>query len=200
MTICPRSTASELLFNGNEADTGATVLLADPRVIDIMAAQAYYQPDSAQSDRAQQQPWGQQQPSYPQQAYNNNNGYAQQQYPQQQYQQQQYQQQYSNGKPSQPYAAPSGNPPQSYGGGQEAYNPNAADPAPFSQETEKTGERFRPKKRLNDPIFLFLYLASLVGFAVLSGIAISTFVSVGGLGGGVGNDQQGGTGSSITLD
>jgi hypothetical protein len=166
-----------------------------------MAAQAYYQPERGQLDG--QQPWGQQ-PSYPQQAYNNNGGYSQQQqqYPQQQYQQQQYPQPgYQNGKPSQPYAAPSGGPPpQSYGGGQEAYNPNAADPAPFSQETKETGERFRPKKRLNDPIFLFLYLASVVGFAVLSAIAISTFVSVGGLGGGVGNGTQGGTGTAVTLD
>lgn len=74
------------------------------------------------------------------------------------------------------------------------------DTAPFSQANEKTGERLNPKKRLNDPIPLIFYIASLAGFAVLSGIAIKSFIDVNGLGGGFGDNTQGGTGSSITLD
>lgn len=57
-----------------------------------------------------------------------------------------------------------------------------------------------PKPRLNDPIFLALFIASVAGFAVLSGIAIKTFVDVNGLGGGLGNARQGGTGTAVTLD
>lgn len=74
------------------------------------------------------------------------------------------------------------------------------DTAPFSQVNEKTGERMNPKKRLNDPIPLVLYIASLAGFAVLSGIAIKSFIDVNGLNGGFGDSAQGGTGSSITLN
>lgn len=107
-------------------------------------------------------------------------------------------------KPSQPYAPPPTN------GQQGGYNANGnpeygngtgfSDTAPFSQATEKTGARFKPKSRLNDPIFLVLYIANLAGFAVLSGIAISTFISENGLGGGFGDGSQGGTGSSVTLN
>ncbi|KAH9931154.1 plasma-membrane choline transporter-domain-containing protein [Epithele typhae] len=59
------------------------------------------------------------------------------------------------------------------------------------------GDRFKPKKRINDPIFLILFIAQLVGFVVISVIVISSFVSNGGLGGGVGG---GNTGTSVTLD
>ena len=71
------------------------------------------------------------------------------------------------------------------------------DTAPFSQANEKTGARFKPRKRLNDPIFLVLFLASFAGFCVLSGIAISEFIQQNGLGGGLG---QGEGGDSATLD
>lgn len=157
-----------------------------------MSAQEYYQ-NSA--------------PPPPQQAYQPNN--------------QQYAFNQGNGgggdwsmKPSQPYAdqsyaPPSGpphgqsypppsGPPQGdaeYGGGNKY-----GDTAPFSQATEKTGARFRPKARLKDPIFLVLFIAVVAGWAVLSALAIRTFSDLNGLGGGMGNATQGGTGSSITLD
>ncbi|EIW70886.1 hypothetical protein TREMEDRAFT_29308 [Tremella mesenterica DSM 1558] len=95
--------------------------------------------------------------------------------------------------PSQPYAQPDPNiEAQSYG--------PLPDTAPFSQATEKTGTRFAPKKRLNDPIFLILFIAAVAGFAVVSGLAISSFISVNGLGGGFGSASSGQTGSSVTLD
>ncbi|KAI0369721.1 DUF580-domain-containing protein [Pilatotrama ljubarskyi] len=59
------------------------------------------------------------------------------------------------------------------------------------------GERFKPKKRINDPIFLILFIAQLVGFIIISAITISKFSSSGGLGGGVGSDN---TGTRVTLD
>lgn len=82
-----------------------------------------------------------------------------------------------------------------YGGGNKF-----GDTAPFSQATEKTGARFRPKSRLRDPIFLVLFLGAIIGWIVLSVIALRTFVSLDGLGGGLGNQNQGVTGTSITLD
>ncbi|WVQ67890.1 protein PNS1 [Kwoniella botswanensis] len=135
--------------------------------------------------------------------YNQGGGYPQQQ---QQYQPPQTQGQGQYGmKPSQPYAPPQP-PPQQPGYGDNSYHPESGGPpayvdtAPFSQANEKTGQRLNPRKRLNDPIFLVLFLAALAGFAVVSGIAIKSFVEVGGLGGGFGNGSQGGTGSSVTLD
>ncbi|KAI0769458.1 DUF580-domain-containing protein [Trametes elegans] len=59
------------------------------------------------------------------------------------------------------------------------------------------GERFKPKKRINDPIFLVLFIAQLVGFAIISAITISKFVKSDGLGGGAGS---GNTGNSVTLN
>lgn len=59
------------------------------------------------------------------------------------------------------------------------------------------GERFKPKKRVNDPIFLILFLLQLAGFAALSGIVISSYIKSGGLGGGLGKSS---TGTSITLN
>ncbi|RPD78068.1 DUF580-domain-containing protein [Lentinus tigrinus ALCF2SS1-7] len=66
------------------------------------------------------------------------------------------------------------------------------------QKSPYEGERFKPKKRINDPIFLILFIAQLAGFIVISVITLSKFTGdAGGLGGGVGSD---GTGSSITLN
>ncbi|KZT21437.1 DUF580-domain-containing protein [Neolentinus lepideus HHB14362 ss-1] len=59
------------------------------------------------------------------------------------------------------------------------------------------GDRFKPKKRINDPIFLVLFVAVFAGFCVLSGIAISQWIKDGGLGGGLG---RGSTGTAVTLD
>lgn len=105
-------------------------------------------------------------------------------------------------KPSQPYALqPSYPPPQS-----GPYDPEGAterkwgDSAPFSQQTENTGQRLNPKSRLNDPIFLILFLVNLGGWAAVSAIAIKSFIAADGLGGGFGSSTQGGTGSGITLN
>ncbi|OBZ70731.1 Protein PNS1 [Grifola frondosa] len=59
------------------------------------------------------------------------------------------------------------------------------------------GDRFKPKKRINDPIFLILFIAQHAGFAVLSVIVISKWVTTGGLGGGIGG---GNTGNAVTLN
>lgn len=96
-----------------------------------------------------------------------------------------------NMRPSQPYASTN---PET--GGQPVYQ----DTAPFSQANEKTGERMNPRKRVNDIIPLILFIAAVIGFAVVSGIAIHSFVQVNGLGGGMGDSSIGRTGTSITLD
>ncbi|WWC70439.1 protein PNS1 [Kwoniella pini CBS 10737] len=168
-----------------------------------MSAQQYYQNGTGDVGQYNQQRGYEN--NYAQQGY----GQQQQNYPQQQYQpppgppQEQGQGGY-NMKPSQPYAPP---PPQEQqqqqqtgGYGENGAPPAYVDTAPFSQADEKTGQRLNPKKRLNDPIFLVLFIAAVAGFAVLSGIAIKSFINVGGLGGGFGNNTQGGTGSSVTLD
>ena len=104
-------------------------------------------------------------------------------------------------KPSQPYAQSQAPPPPTNGGQAEnAGGKLYGDTAPFSQANEKTGARFRPKTRINDIVFLVLFIAAVAGFAILSGIAIHSFISVNGLGGGFGDASQGGTGSSVTLD
>ncbi|BEJ17676.1 hypothetical protein CspHIS471_0610770 [Cutaneotrichosporon sp. HIS471] len=113
---------------------------------------------------------------------------------------------YSNSYPppagppaGQPTASPAGMqyPDPEYGG---AGGNKFGDTAPFSQATEKTGARFRPKSRIRDPIFLVLFIAAIGGWVALSVISLRTFVSLNGLGGGLGNQVQGGTGTGITLD
>ncbi|KAI6040322.1 plasma-membrane choline transporter-domain-containing protein [Pisolithus marmoratus] len=79
-------------------------------------------------------------------------------------------------------------------------------PAPYPYQTYDQGDtkspyeggRFQPKKRVNDPIFLILFILQLLGFAALSGIAVNGWIKVGGLGGGIGGDGE--TGSSVTLN
>jgi len=66
------------------------------------------------------------------------------------------------------------------------------------QKSPYEGDRFKPQKRINDPIFLIFFVLQLVGFAGLSGISISEWISDGGLGGGLGNGSQ--TGGSVTLN
>jgi len=78
------------------------------------------------------------------------------------------------------------------------------------------GDRFKPKKKINDPIFLILFILQvsippytflaeliwylqLVGFTVLSAIALHSWISQGGLGGGLGK-AGGHTGTSVTLN
>ena len=103
-------------------------------------------------------------------------------------------------KPSQPYSSFPAPPPRDSNNVEAGAPPPYQDTAPFSQATEKTGARFAPRKRLNDPIFAVLFIAAIAGFAVVSALAIRTFVEVNGLGGGFGNGMQGGTGNSATLD
>ncbi|KAI0696716.1 DUF580-domain-containing protein [Cytidiella melzeri] len=89
------------------------------------------------------------------------------------------------GAPSYPpnnYPAPSGYPPDDY---------------PTDSKSPYEGGRFAPKKRINDPIFLVLYLLAVVGFAVLSVIVLISWVKNGGLGGTVGSDD---TGTKISLN
>ncbi|RSH81537.1 Protein pns1 [Saitozyma podzolica] len=164
-----------------------------------MSAQEYYnQPGPPQGyNGAQLQP--------PQQGYhtNGNNNLKAQQYapPSGPPHPQQPQPQYGM-KPSAPYAPASNQqtapPSQDYAESQAP--PGYNDTAPFSQANEKTGPRFAPRPRLNDPIFLVLFIASVVGFAVVSGIAIDTFVKYNGLGGGFGSSAVGQTGNSVVLD
>lgn len=168
-----------------------------------MSAQEYYNQGPPQGYNGAQP-----QPQPPQQGYyNNNKANAQQQYappsglPHPHPQQPQPQPQYGM-KPSAPYAPASNQqaapPDQGYAESQGP--PGYNDTAPFSQANEKTGPRFAPRPRLNDPIFLVLFIASVVGFAVVSGIAISTFVKYNGLGGGFGSSAVGQTGNSVVLD
>jgi hypothetical protein len=57
--------------------------------------------------------------------------------------------------------------------------------------------RFKPKKKINDPIFLLLFILQFLGFAALSGIVIASWVKDGGLGGGLGKTK---TGTKVTLN
>ncbi|KAF8345826.1 plasma-membrane choline transporter-domain-containing protein [Amanita rubescens] len=78
------------------------------------------------------------------------------------------------------------------------YAPTPTQPT-YDTKSPFDGDRFRPRKRINDPIFLVLFILQLLGFAALSGIAISSWISNGGLGGGLG---KGGvkTGIPVTLN
>ncbi|KAG8949783.1 putative choline transporter, neither null mutation nor overexpression affects choline transport [Tulasnella sp. 424] len=110
---------------------------------------------------------------------------------------------------NQQYYPPQGGPPPQGYPPNSQYNPGGSEPyAQQYQPPPQSGnygyseknveyERFKPKKRINDPIFLVLFLAQLAGFAVVSGLALSTWISEGGLGGGVGGNA---TGNSVTLN
>ncbi|KAF9452389.1 integral to plasma membrane protein [Macrolepiota fuliginosa MF-IS2] len=98
-----------------------------------------------------------------------------------------------------PYPGPTPNytqsypPPDAYGRAPpvQPYDSDAKDPYDEG--------RFKPKKRINDPIFLILFVATVLGFAALSGIALSSWISHGGLGGGLGK-PGGQTGVGVTLN
>ncbi|KAK7057181.1 plasma-membrane choline transporter-domain-containing protein [Favolaschia claudopus] len=72
-------------------------------------------------------------------------------------------------------------------------------PQPFYNDTKSPYEndRFKPKKRINDPIILVLFILQFAGFVVVSAISISSWVKDGGLGGGLG---KGNTGTSVSLN
>ncbi|KAF8210279.1 plasma-membrane choline transporter-domain-containing protein [Mycena galopus ATCC 62051] len=94
-------------------------------------------------------------------------------------------------QPQQPYPGPT---PQ-YAPPQYAPPPTQ----PFYADTKSPYEngRFKPKKRINDPIFLVLFILQFFGFVAVSGIAIAEWVKDGGLGGGLGKTD---TGSEVTLN
>ncbi|KAF8070149.1 plasma-membrane choline transporter-domain-containing protein [Lyophyllum atratum] len=93
-----------------------------------------------------------------------------------------------------PYPGPTPN----YGGGYGGYAPSSQQPS-YDQKSPYEGDRFKPKKRINDPIFLVLFVLQFLGFAALSGIVISSWVSTGGLGGGLGK-SGGQSGTAVTLN
>jgi len=90
-----------------------------------------------------------------------------------------------------PYPGPNPNYGQPYSPPEQPilYNGDSKDPY--------EGGRFKPKKTINDPIFLILFILQFLGFAALSGIALNTWISQGGLGGGLGKGQ---TGTAVTLN
>ncbi|KAJ7925306.1 plasma-membrane choline transporter-domain-containing protein [Mycena leptocephala] len=95
-----------------------------------------------------------------------------------------------------PYEYQPGAPP----GPTPQYAPQYAPPSePFYNDTKSPYEndRFKPKKRINDPIVLVLFILQFLGFVALSGIAISSWVKDGGLGGGLGKDH---TGTAVSLN
>lgn len=55
-----------------------------------------------------------------------------------------------------------------------------------------------PKPRLNDIIPLVLFIATFIGFVVVSALALRDFSSVDGLGGGFGSGS-GGSGTTLSL-
>jgi hypothetical protein len=90
---------------------------------------------------------------------------------------------------SAPYPGPTPN----YGG------PSTVQQAPKPSQQEFEGERFKPRKKVNDPIFLVFFVLQFLGFVALSAVAIHTWAMDGGLGGGLG--KSGGTsGTSVTLN
>ncbi|KAI5449166.1 putative choline transporter, variant 2 [Naganishia albida] len=116
-------------------------------------------------------------------------------YPPQQYQQQPY--------PQPPYAAqqyaPPSMPPTAPYAEPQGFSNTAPNGGQFvvSDGNEKTGQRFKPKKRFNDPLFAIAFVAVFAGFVALSAITIRQFVRYNGAGGGFGSDS---TGSARTLD
>ncbi|KAB5593164.1 Integral to plasma membrane protein [Ceratobasidium theobromae] len=88
--------------------------------------------------------------------------------------------------PSQPYAAPQVNPP-------------VVGFSDYKAKTDEYGERFKPKRKINDIAFLILFIAQFLGFAAVSGIALNSWISNRSLSsGGVGGSRQGGT--NVTLN
>ncbi|KAF9531624.1 plasma-membrane choline transporter-domain-containing protein [Crepidotus variabilis] len=89
---------------------------------------------------------------------------------------------------------------QPYPGPSEAYVPDYTPINPSYNGDIKdpyAGGRFKPKKRINDPIFLGLFILQFIAYAGLSGYLLHDFANNNGLGGGLG---KGKTGSSITLN
>ncbi|KAH6913822.1 integral to plasma membrane protein [Coprinopsis sp. MPI-PUGE-AT-0042] len=95
--------------------------------------------------------------------------------------------------PQQPYPGPT----PAYG---HSYAPTPTYPPQGDVKNPYENGRFQPKKKLNDPIFLVLFVLQLLGFAAVSAIALNTWIKEGGLGGGLGKQSSGRTGSAVTLN
>lgn len=169
-----------------------------------MSAQEYYSGHSGAGQRGYQE--------MPNNGYNNNNGTM---YPDPN--------QYGGQGQQQPYYAP---PPQQYPQqnqpGQQYMPPSNVPPVVSMQSSQPYAEpqyqanmnpditkhanpaqaehRFKPKKKLNDPIFLVLFVAVFAGMIVVAALAIRQFVKYNGGSGGFGDRGQGGTGISTSLN
>ena len=144
--------------------------------------------------------------------YNNNNGPS---YPDpNNYGQQQQQQPY--------YAPPQQAYPQQQQAGQQYMPPNSVPPVAAMHSSQPYAEpqyaanmnpdiggkanpaqaehRFKPKKKINDPIFLILFIATFAGMIVVAALAIRQFVKYNGGNGGFGDNGEGGTGISTSLN
>ncbi|QRV96702.1 Plasma-membrane choline transporter [Ceratobasidium sp. AG-Ba] len=87
-------------------------------------------------------------------------------------------------------------PPQPYA---HQVNPPPVGFSDYNAKTDQYGERFKPKSKLHDIPFLIFFIAQLLGFAAVSGIALSSWVSNGSLSsGGVGGGRHSGT--NVTLN
>ncbi|KAJ3570358.1 hypothetical protein NP233_g4447 [Leucocoprinus birnbaumii] len=95
-----------------------------------------------------------------------------------------------------PYPGPTPNYPQSY----PPYEQNTP-LQPYANDTKNPYDegRFKPKKKINDPIFLVFFILTVLGFAAVSGIALHDWISNGGLGGGLGKPGAQ-TGTGVTLN
>ncbi|KAI0062896.1 DUF580-domain-containing protein [Artomyces pyxidatus] len=81
------------------------------------------------------------------------------------------------------------------------YAPNQPPPPPeyhqgYGEKSAYEGDRFKQRKVLNDPLILIFFILQFAGFCVVSGLALSTWISQDGLGGGVGSGDTG-TAASI---
>ena len=155
-------------------------------------------PNQAYGQQQQgQQQWNQPQQNYNQPNYNQqqqqggqgNYQMNQQQYPQQTYAPQQDQQVNYGAKPSEG----------------ERFNPKKVSPSarnpkhlpPLLLILTPSRTSFRRLQRVKDPIFLVLYILTVLGYAAVSGIALNAWRKEGGLGGGLGKGQGG---SGVTLN
>ncbi|KNZ80543.1 Protein PNS1 [Termitomyces sp. J132] len=84
----------------------------------------------------------------------------------------------------------------SYGG----YIPEQPAPPPaYDQKSPYEGERFKPNRTINDPLFLIFFVLQLLGYAALSGIVLNPWSSANGLGGGIGK-SGGQSGTAVTVN
>ncbi|TFK20956.1 DUF580-domain-containing protein [Coprinopsis marcescibilis] len=79
------------------------------------------------------------------------------------------------------------------------YTPTPQQPTYGDYKDPFENGRFQPKKKINDPVFLVLFILQVLGFAALSGVALHTWIQEGGLGGGLGKEGAS-SGSPVTLN